>query len=157
MGAPVRSDKARTSLRCSSETVYGACGATAGTTSAFPFPFDEADQYTINKHANTLGEVDGHRYTSPAGAFPANAFGVFDMHGNVSDRIADCKHDNYIGAPVDGSAWTQEPCPLRQMRGNDWIEPPVWSRSSNRNDVYDETRGDWLGFRVAVPVEGTTK
>jgi formylglycine-generating enzyme required for sulfatase activity len=128
--------------------------AKAGSTTPFPFAFDDPDAYTIDKHANTYGEADGHRYTSPAAAFPPNAFGAYDMHGNVSDRVADCQHDNYIGAPSDGSAWLDadkdKPCTLRRMRGNDWIEPPVWSRSSNRNDVYDETRGDWLGFRVAV-------
>jgi formylglycine-generating enzyme required for sulfatase activity len=124
--------------------------ARAGSTTAFPFPFDEEGEYVINKHANTLGDTDGHRYTSPAAAFPPTAFGVYDMHGNVSDRVADCQHDDYVGAPADGSAWTTSHCPLRRMRANDWIEPPVWSRSANRNDVFDDTRGDWLGFRVAL-------
>lgn len=126
--------------------------ARAGTYEPFPFPFDEPGQYRITKHANTLGPEDGFPYTAPAGSFPPNAFGLYDMHGNVYEWVADCWHDNYIGAPNDGRAWMQEgktECDSRQIRGNDWIEPPVFSRSGNRNTRAPATRGDWLGFRVA--------
>ncbi|MDQ4221717.1 formylglycine-generating enzyme family protein, partial [Pseudomonas aeruginosa] len=40
-------------------------------------------------------------------------------------------------------------CELVQIRGNDWGEPPIFSRSGNRNNAYPDTRGDWIGFRVA--------
>ena len=71
------------------------------------------------------------------------------MHGNVYEWLADCKHNDYIGAPADGSAWvTDSTCELHQIRGNDWGEAPVFSRSGNRNDIYPQTRGDWIGFRV---------
>jgi len=122
--------------------------ARAGSSGPFPFPFDAGKTYSIAQHANTYGPEDGYSYTNPAGAFAPNAFGVYDMHGNVSEFLADCAHDNYIGAPTDGSAWTEPNCQLQQMRGNDWTEAPIWSRSGNRNNIYATDRGDWLGFRV---------
>jgi formylglycine-generating enzyme required for sulfatase activity len=123
--------------------------ARAGSSGPFPFPFDEGKEYSIAKHANTYGAADGYNFTSPAGSFPANAFGVYDMHGNVYEWTADCYNDNYVGAPSDGSAWLTGECTARRIRGNDWGEAPVFSRSGNRNATYPDTRGDWLGFRVA--------
>ncbi|MBK5304632.1 MULTISPECIES: dihydropyoverdine dehydrogenase [Gammaproteobacteria] len=123
--------------------------ARAGNSGPFPFPFDEGKEYSIAKHANTYGAADGYNFTSPAGSFPANAFGVYDMHGNVYEWTADCYNENYTGAPSDGSAWLTGDCKARRIRGNDWGEAPVFSRSGNRNATYPDTRGDWIGFRVA--------
>ncbi|WP_237882763.1 dihydropyoverdine dehydrogenase [Pseudomonas sp. PGPR40] len=122
--------------------------ARAGSSGPFPFPFDEGKEYSIAKHANIYGAADGYNFTSPAGTFPANAFGVYDMHGNVYEWTADCYNENYVGAPSDGSAWLTGDCKARRIRGNDWGEAPVFSRSGNRNATYPETRGDWIGFRV---------
>lgn len=125
-------------------------GARAGSTGPFPFPFDKEGEYQISQHANTYGPKDGYAYSSPVGSYPPNAFGVYDMHGNVYEWVADCWHDSYEGAPVDGSAWIDDAqCDLVQIRGNDWGEPPIFSRSGNRNNAYKNTRGDWIGFRVA--------
>jgi formylglycine-generating enzyme required for sulfatase activity len=75
---------------------------------------------------------------------------MYDRHGNVYEWVADCYHESYEGAPSDGSAWIQDPkCIRAHMRGNDWGEPPIFSRSANRNDRLKTTRGDFLGFRVA--------
>ena len=122
--------------------------ARAGSTGPFPFPFDEGKGYSIAQHANTYGPADGYSYSSPVGSYPPNAFGMYDMHGNVYERVADCYHADYIGAPTDGSAWVEPTCELYQIRGNDWGEAPVFSRSGNRNNIYPQTRGDWIGFRV---------
>ncbi|WP_044466118.1 formylglycine-generating enzyme family protein [Pseudomonas sp. MRSN 12121] len=122
--------------------------ARAGSKGPFPFPFDEGKGYSIAKHANTYGPADGYSFTSPVGSYPPNAFGMYDMHGNVYEWIADCEHANYVGAPTDGSAWVEPGCEARQIRGNDWGEAPVFSRSGNRNNIYPSTRGDWIGFRV---------
>ncbi len=102
----------------------------AGSTGPFPFPFDEEGEYQISKHANTYGPRDGFTYTAPVGSFPANAFGMYDMHGNIYEWVEDCWHTDYVGAPTDGSAWTTGgTCTHRQIRGNDYLEPPIFSRS----------------------------
>lgn len=123
--------------------------ARSGSTGPFPFPFDKEGEYQITRHANTYGPKDGFSHAAPVGSFPPNAFGVYDMHGNLYEWVEDCYHDSYLGAPTDGSAWLEGECTTRQIRGNDWIEPPIFSRSGNRNDREPEVRGDWLGFRVA--------
>ncbi|WP_373416403.1 formylglycine-generating enzyme family protein [Pseudomonas sp. ABC1] len=123
--------------------------ARAGSSGPFPFPFDEDGEYQISKHANTYGPRDGFSYVAPVGSFPANAFGAYDMHGNVYEWIEDCYHNSYNGAHSDGKARLTGECNLRVIRGNDWIEPPIFSRSGNRNERAPDIRGDWLGFRVA--------
>lgn len=70
-----------------------------GSTGPFPFPFDEQGEYQISKHANTYGPRDGFTYTAPVGSFPANAFGMYDTHGNVYEWVEDCWHTDYVGAP----------------------------------------------------------
>ncbi|QTD35269.1 formylglycine-generating enzyme family protein [Pseudomonas fluorescens] len=123
-------------------------GARAGSKGPFPFPFDEGKGYSIAKHANTYGPADGYSFSSPVGSYPANAFGLYDMHGNVYEWVEDCYHPDYNGAPTDGSAWLEPNCDTLRIRGNDWGEAPVFSRSGNRNDIDPKTRGDWIGFRV---------
>lgn len=141
------SKKTGKAYRMVSESVreYAARGGTSG---PFPFPLDEGKEYSIAKHANTYGPADGYSYSSPVGSYAPNAFGMYDMHGNVYERVADCEHSNYIGAPTDGSAWMEPNCEGYMIRGNDWGEAPVFSRSGNRNTIYPQTRGDWIGFRV---------
>jgi formylglycine-generating enzyme required for sulfatase activity len=138
-----------------SEREYAGRG---GSTGPFPFPFDNEGEYQITKHANGYGPKDGFTYTAPVGSFPANAFGVFDAHGNVYEWVEDCWHSDYVGAPTDGSAWTTGgTCSHRQIRGNDYLEPPIFSRSGNRNEREPEVRGDWLSFRVARNLNGNDK
>lgn len=122
--------------------------ARAGSKGPFPFPMDPDATYEISQHANTYGPKDGYSYSSPVGSYPPNAFGVHDMHGNVYEWVADCWHDHYNGAPVDGSVWKEKRCELVQIRGNDWGEAPIFSRSANRNSNAPQERCDWLGFRV---------
>jgi len=127
--------------------------ARAGSIGPFPFPFDEGKEYSIAKHPNTYGPEDGFSFTAPVGSYAPNAFGLYDMHGNVYEWVADTVHDDYVGAPTDGSAWIdsaqRDPsCDYRHMRGNDWTEAPIFSRSGNRNDRCSDNAGDWLGFRV---------
>ncbi|WP_437883877.1 dihydropyoverdine dehydrogenase [Pseudomonas sp. LRF_L74] len=126
--------------------------ARSGSTGPFPFPFDDEATYDISSHANTYGPKDGFSYAAPVGSFPPNAFGVYDMHGNTYEWLEDCLHDSYVNAPTDGSAWFEGKCEERHVRGNDWIEPPIFSRSGNRNSKDPELRGDWLSFRVARPL-----
>jgi len=132
-------------LLSESEREYAARGGSSGPQ---PFPRDEGKAYSIAKHANTYGPEDGFSFLAPAGSYAPNAFGIYDAHGNVYEWTADCQNDSYEGAPGDGSAWQQGDCVVRMIRGNDWTEAPIFSRSGNRNYRRPETRGDWIGFRV---------
>ncbi len=79
-----------------------------------------------------------------------NAFGLFDMHGNVWELLEDCWHDNYSGAPTDGSAWTTA-CSsnTRVLRGGSWISNPRVLRSAYRGRIAPDNRGNYFGLRLA--------
>ncbi len=91
--------------------------------------------------------------TSFAGAYEANAWGLYDMHGNVADFVADCWNDNYEGAPVDGSAWLQGDCSQAIHRGGAWFLAGDTLRSASRITVARDYRNFYLGFRVARDLE----
>ena len=90
------------------------------------------------------------RRTLPVGSFAPNAFGLHDVHGNVYEWVEDCWHDDYDGAPTDGSAWTDaEDCGERVSRGGSWDDPPRLVRSATRDEL-DVAEGSEIdGFRVA--------
>jgi formylglycine-generating enzyme required for sulfatase activity len=92
---------------------------------------------------------DGYSATSPVGHFPPNAFGLFDMQGNVVQWTADCYHPSYDGAPVDGSAWVSSSCMLRVGRGGAWISEPRDIRFAVRSQGDPSARYSANGFRVA--------
>ena len=83
------------------------------------------------------------------GSFPANAFGLHDMHGNVLEWIEDCWHPTYDKAPSDGSARIQPGCASRVIRGGSFLQPPHFLRSANRFELAADQAGFGLGFRVA--------
>jgi formylglycine-generating enzyme required for sulfatase activity len=92
---------------------------------------------------------DGKR-TAPVGSFPENAFGLYDMVGNVWEWTEDCWHKNYEGAPANGSAWTSEgDCNLLVARGGSWFNGPGGLRSASRRSASADNRLGDLGFRVA--------
>ena len=94
--------------------------------------------------------TDGVLWTSPVGAFAANGFGLHDMLGNVWEWAEDCWHDDYDGAPRDGSAWTRGgDCGRRVLRGGSWSVVPRSLRSAYRDRSVAEDRGTGVGFRVA--------
>ena len=90
-----------------------------------------------------------NRQTAPAGSFPANAFGVHDMHGNVWEWVEGCWIGSYDGAPSDGSAWRSGDCSRRVLRGGSWHLNPRYLRSADRDWVITGYRYYGLGFRVA--------
>jgi len=92
---------------------------------------------------------DGYIFTAPVGRFQPNAFGLFDMHGNVSEWVADCWHDDYDNAPTDGSAWTTAPCEHRVVRGGSWLDNWHDLRIAKRQAVLPYFRVHIYGFRVA--------
>ena len=108
---------------------------------------DEIDRNRAN--CNECGSRWDNKRTAPVGSFSANAFGLYDVHGNVHEWVEDCWNDSYDGAPTDGSAWESEDCSLRVLRGGSWSRYPRFLRSANRGGYTAGGRYGDAGFRVA--------
>ena len=89
--------------------------------------------------------------TVAVGSFPANVFGLHDMHGNVWEWVDDCWHDDYTGAPTNGSAWLSgcRDVNFRVLRGGSWNFLPGNLRSAFRDGNNATGQYDDGGFRVA--------
>lgn len=94
------------------------------------------------------GYSDGHWGPAPVGSFAANAYGLHDLAGNVSEWVADCWHDGYRRAPKDGAAWVNPGCRTRVVRGGSWASSPAQSRSASRAPADGDTTNARIGFRV---------
>ncbi|MBE8993307.1 formylglycine-generating enzyme family protein [Microcystis aeruginosa] len=132
----------------------------AGTTTAFHFGETiRADLANYRATETYADEPKGkyRRKTTPVGYFQAaNAFGLYDMHGNVWEWCADTWHDNYDGAPTDGSACAKDRNDNRSpLRGGSWFIDPDYCRSAFRLDYYRRAYYDGLGFRVVWGAGGT--
>ena len=127
--------------------------ARAGTTGPFHFGATLSTAQANYDGNYTYGSGRKGRYrerTEPVGSFPANAFGVHDVHGNVWEWVEDCWHDSYRGAPGDGRAWTVGgDCSRRVLRGGSWSNVPRSLRSANRLWFPAGIRNGLTGFRVA--------
>lgn len=92
------------------------------------------------------------RTTHPVGLKRPNAFGLYDMFGNVSEWCQDTWHPDYVGAPTDGSAWEGGSSPHHTLRGGGWDLPAFFMHAALRGP-YDPIHR--LGFRIAcVPATG---
>ena len=87
--------------------------------------------------------------TMPVGEFPANAFGLHDVHGNVFEWVEDCWNGDYNGAPLDGRARESGHCSRRVFRGGSWNDHPRDLRSASRGWGSTGYRSSRNGFRVA--------
>ncbi|GAA0720077.1 formylglycine-generating enzyme family protein [Dokdonella soli] len=92
---------------------------------------------------------DGYWGPAPVKSFPADAFGLYDMEGNVSEWVEDCWHDNYVRAPRDSAAWVNPGCAQRVVRGGSWGSDPDQVRSAFRIAAPADTRSARVGIRVA--------
>jgi formylglycine-generating enzyme required for sulfatase activity len=89
--------------------------------------------------------------TTSVGQFPPNPRGLYDMHGNVWEWCADTWHDNYTGAPTDGSAWLNNENDNNSrsiLRGGSWCNNPDYCRSACRNYFGRDLICRDVGFRV---------
>lgn len=136
--------KTRQKYRLPSEAEWE-YAARAGTTTEWSYGNDESK----------LGNYAW--YTQNSGGKPQavglklpNAFGLFDMHGNVREFTQDCGHATYSSAPTDGSAWTTG-CSAddRVLRGGSWVNGPAALRSAFRNLLNPNVRLNSDGFRLA--------
>ena len=126
--------------------------ARAGTTTTFAFG-DTLSPGSANYNASTDGSgpsEENRQKTMPVGSFPPNAFGLHDMHGNVSEWVEDCFHNDYTEkAPVDGSAWVEGNCTGRVLRGGSWEDSDAELRSAARVGEYRYNSSYTDGFRIA--------
>ena len=120
--------------------------ARAGTATAY---FWGNDVGTGNANCNGCGSIWDNKQAAPVGSFAPNAFGLYDMAGNVWQWVEDCYHENYQGAPTDGSAWTGRDCSRRVVRGGSWSDNPAFVRSASRSGSSTVGRDSTLGFRIA--------
>jgi formylglycine-generating enzyme required for sulfatase activity len=111
----------------------------------------DGDQSRLKRRwSNAIADYsDGHWGPAPVRSFPAEAFGTFDLIGNVSEWVQDCWHDSYRRAPTDGSAWVNPGCSDRVIRGASWASTLDRARSAYRQSTPAETTHARLGFRVA--------
>ena len=124
----------------------------AGTTTPFYFG-DTVTPDLVNYDGNYLyGAAPKGIYrekTTAVGSFPPNIFGLYDMHGNVLEWCQDVWHDNYNGAPTDGSAWEASESDGRLLRGGSWYYNPWYCRAALRGWDPSSFRDEFVGFRVA--------
>lgn len=154
--------------------------ARAGTATPYPWGATASHEYANyggDDHAG-YGVASGRDKwvaTSPVGSFPPNAFGLFDMHGNVMTWVEDCFSNTYAGLPTDGSAYAvaspiqatgyfafmngTNSCSYRILRGGCWGDTPAMIRSASRNlapalgQALATYRSSGLGIRVARNVD----
>ena len=125
----------------------------AGTTTAFSWGNSitpqQANYRTTESYAGSPVTASYREQTVPVGSFEPNAFGLYDVHGNVWEWTEDCLNFKYYGAPADGSAWISGDCGYRVLRGGSWVNVPIAARSAFRLRNNSGNRYNYFGFRVA--------
>jgi formylglycine-generating enzyme required for sulfatase activity len=135
-------------------------GLRAGTSTAYPWPGNKPPKEVGNMAGDDpspsgrhwgdafAGYSDGYWGPAPVAHFAPNAFGLFDMIGNVAEWTQDCWHDSYRRAPENGSAWVNPGCTKRVARGASWASSPAQARSAYRAPTDADSSNARLGFRV---------
>jgi len=148
------SKKTGSNYRLPSETQWEhACRAETNT----PFSFGETittDIANFNGEHTFLKEPHGvyRHVTTEGGTFPPNAFGLYDMHGNLWEWCADNWLDDYSSSPRDSSSWQNKESHFRVARGGSWHEPPELCRSAARIKFLQSDADEFVGFRVVCNV-----
>ena len=126
--------------------------ARSGTTTPFSSGATiSADQANFDGTNTYAGSKKGpyRQRTMEVGSFPANAFGLYDMHGNVWEWVEDCFADSYDAAGSDGQPVRGGPGCTRVLRGGSWIDSPRALRSAYRGHVSPDAQFIYRGFRIA--------
>lgn len=132
----------------------------AGTTTPFYFGQTITPEIANYNGTSTYGngpKGEDRQQTTEVGSFPPNAFGLYDMHGNVWEWCQDHWHENFSGAPTNGSAWIEGGDNSRRVfRGGSWLNNPGLCRSASRSSFNPALLRDYLvGFRVALVAPST--
>jgi formylglycine-generating enzyme required for sulfatase activity len=114
--------------------------ARAGTST--PYAFDATLQQSDANFGGTLGR------TMPVGSYRANAFGLYDMHGNAAEWVADCWLAHYGDGPTDADARITTPCKARLVRGGSALNSAANLRSAARIEADPAIGAPYIGFRV---------
>jgi formylglycine-generating enzyme required for sulfatase activity len=121
--------------------------ARAGTTTTYSWGNDIGKG---NANCDPCGSQWDNKQTAPVGSFKPYGFGLYDMHGNVWEWCEDVWHENYGGAPIDGTPWLQGgEATRRVVRGGSWLRSPQVLRAASRIRYPTDHRNDNLGFRLA--------
>lgn len=134
-------------LPSEAEWEYAASG---GRNSSFWWGFDEKPGMA---HCFTCDSQYDPRKPAKIGSFEPNPYGLYDTAGNVAEWVHDCWHENYKGAPTDGSVWEGGDCSQRVARGGSYISPQQSIRSSKRDKFRSDSGYDHLGIRVVREIE----
>jgi formylglycine-generating enzyme required for sulfatase activity len=124
----------------------------AGTTTPFSFGATISTAQANYDGNCTYGagkEGEYREKTMPVGSFPANPFGLHEMHGNCWEWCEDCWNSTYSGLATDGSAITTGDCSNRVYRGGSWLDYPKYLRSANRIRITPTVRYFNVGFRLS--------
>jgi len=124
----------------------------AGTTTAYPWGDHIKPDGSPMANCRGCGSKWDDKSPAPAGSFPPNQFGLYDMTGNVFELTEDCEHKNYDEAPEDGSAWRADnhgDCTEHVVRGGSWGTAPDTLLSMARMAWPLNFRTNDVGFRVA--------
>jgi formylglycine-generating enzyme required for sulfatase activity len=137
---------------CETQWEY-ACRAGTNT----PFSFGEtitAEVANFNGEHTFLHEQRGpyRHVTTEGGTFPPNAFGLYDMHGNLWEWCMDNWLDDYTASPRDSNSYQNKDSRYRVARGGSWHEPPELCRSAARIKFLQSEADEFMGFRVVYSV-----
>jgi formylglycine-generating enzyme required for sulfatase activity len=129
----------------------------AGSTTPFAFGDTITPELANYDATNRYAEgPKGHfrAETTDVASFPANAWGLHDMHGNVWEWCLDTWHGSYEGAPTDGSPWLTGNDSRKLLRGGSWSHNPRYCRSAYRNHLQPVGAYAFVGFRVVCLPQG---
>jgi formylglycine-generating enzyme required for sulfatase activity len=124
----------------------------AGTTTAFytgdALPGDAAN-FNATREYNGSKQGGWPRTLMPARTYAPNPFGLYEMHGNAAEWVADCWSTNYLGRAGSAAVLEKRNCRTRAVRGGSWEKIPSYVRSAYRDAYPDTGRDDAIGFRIA--------
>jgi serine/threonine-protein kinase len=102
------------------------------------------------RYSQFSGLCGNERKTATVKSFQPNAFGLYDMHGNVWEWTQDCWNDSYHGSPTDGSAWHTGDCSAGVLRGGSWLNEANLLRATFRTGYSRSASANVNGFRLVI-------